>query len=294
MAYALVTPMKDEEDYLPLLKNTVLSQRLKPDVWVLVDSGSNDDTFVSAKLLLRNVSWARVVRQQQFSEKGYSYRNFALAVNRGISEIRDIYAKAGRELTYIGKVDADVLLHEDYFEALVAEMDRDERLAIACGSRVDAEGRLLEPVAQTRENDLLGFNDIRLYRASFMTQQDGYPITVAPDTVILVKAILNGWRTRAFGTTGFRELRLGGSKTGIWKGYWLKGAAFYALGYRFPVVILNAIYQTVRAPPHHQGLAIVFGFLASAVRKDDRIDDIDVFRYFRNRGVLRLLANLAH
>ena len=44
MSYLLVSPCRNEAEYMKLTLNSVVSQTVKPDLWVIVDDGSTDET----------------------------------------------------------------------------------------------------------------------------------------------------------------------------------------------------------------------------------------------------------
>ena len=42
--YCLISPCRDEEDYMRRTLESVINQSRKPDLWVIVDDGSSDST----------------------------------------------------------------------------------------------------------------------------------------------------------------------------------------------------------------------------------------------------------
>jgi len=231
MSYVLITPIKDEAKNLQQLKNTILNQTVKPLVWVIVDSGSEDGGFQIAKELFEEYNWIHVIQQKQFFEKGYGYKNFAEAINEGYSYAKKLCSENGIDYSFVGKTDATPILAKDYFETLLTEMKKDPRISISCGSqKLYYKGKKID-VKPMRRIPLTGFNDIRLYRREFFEEVGGYPLAPSPDGILLVKAKNRGWKAKVIQETYFVKPRLGGSKIGVWEGNELKGKAMYALGH---------------------------------------------------------------
>jgi len=44
MSYILVTPCRNEADYMTLTLDSVVSQTVQPDLWLIVDDGSTGET----------------------------------------------------------------------------------------------------------------------------------------------------------------------------------------------------------------------------------------------------------
>ena len=42
--YLLVSPCRNESDYMRITLDSVVNQSIKPDLWVIVDDGSSDAT----------------------------------------------------------------------------------------------------------------------------------------------------------------------------------------------------------------------------------------------------------
>ena len=70
----------------------------------------------------------------------------------------------------------------------------------------------------------------------------------------------------------------------------------YALGYEPFLVLLNAIYFSLKFPPHYQGIAIIYGYASHVVKKRRRIQDEEIINYFRRkrlRDVIRAIFKLS-
>jgi len=277
MSYVLITPIKNEVKSINQLKRVVLSQTIRPSFWVIVDGKSKDGSFEISRELFEE-EWIHVIQQKTFFEKGYSHKNFAQAINEGYNHISELRKKKKIKYEFIGKTDATPILANNYFETLMSEMKKNPKLAIICGTQhlyISSRKITMHPL-----HKILRLNDIRLYRREFFEEMGGYPLSYYPDAVLAIKAMNKGWDIKITNKTSFKEPRLGGSKIGIWKGYKLKGKAMYGLWFNPLLVLLIAAYNSFKYPPHYQGIAMLQGYISSIFKKDERIDDNEIKRYF--------------
>lgn len=52
MSYLLVSPCRNEADYMKLTLDSVVSQTVKPALWVIVDDGSTDETSMIMQVVI--------------------------------------------------------------------------------------------------------------------------------------------------------------------------------------------------------------------------------------------------
>lgn len=291
MSYVLLTPIKDEAEYLEQLMKTVLAQTTRPILWVIVDGNSKDGSYEKASELLKVHDWIIVKKQEVTYGEGIGFQNFSQAINEAYNIARRVLLQRRLDYEYVGKLDATVVLPVNYFETLVAEMKSDPRLAIVCGAEhlaMAAKGLIPRPSA----GRILAFTDIRLYRRTFFDEMGGYPLTHSSDTVLLIKATNRHWHVLVSPKTYFDESRLGGSKIGVWKGYKLKGEMAYRLDNHPLLVLLSSVYSFVVFPPHYQGLAILYGYLLSTVRRLEKVDDEEIKEHCRSERLKEVFGEL--
>lgn len=293
MSYVLITPIKDESENLTRLRETIFKQTFLPVAWVIVDSGSGDDSFGIACTLFQDCRWVDVIRQTKFCDTGYSYKNMSAAINEGYDHAKSLCGERSIEYAFVGKTDATPILKEDYFEKLYSEMENDPKLGLTCGLQQIARAKRIKTAKPVRFLPHSGYNDIRLFKKEFFEEVGGYPLTPSPDAILLVRAVNRGWKTKIVGSTCFLKPRVGGAKHGRWQGNISKGKAMYELGYH-PVLFLLSVFFSFLLAPDHNLVACVLGYVLSAVRKENKIDDEEIRNYFWSvrlneviRGVLQ-------
>lgn len=284
--YVLITPIKDEACNFDLLEKTVREQILKPVLWVIVDSNSSDNSFKLAKSLSDKNKFIHVVKQKKFFEDGYGHKNFAQAVNEGYKYLKKISNENNVDYEYIGKIDAAVNLSKDYFKVLIKKMIEDPKLAFTCGVLHTIENNKVVKCNPSKKFKLVCLQDIRVYRRAFFEDINGYPLNYFPDSILAIKALNRGYDIKIIEDTHYEKLRvggIGGSKAKIWNAYILKGKAMYNLGYDFIYALLNSMMFSYKYFPHYQGFAMIYGYLMSFIKRDERIDDEEIRKYYGNR-----------
>ena len=248
MSYILVTPILNEAESLHQLKETVFGQTVRPVFWVIGDGGSTDRSYEIATEIFKEYGWVRVIKQKNYSDTGYSHKNFANNINDCMDFAKKMCAEGNIKYSFVGKTDATPILAGDYFEKLLAEMENNPKLAFTCGSQYllhDQKGDIAGKKSSYQV--IKGYNDIRLYRREFI-EMGGYPVFFAPDSVLMIKALNKGWDIKKVEKTYFVKSRVNGSKIGYWNGYKLKGKGMYTLGYNPILLFLIAVYFTRSYP----------------------------------------------
>ncbi|MEM2262097.1 MAG: glycosyltransferase family A protein, partial [Ignisphaera sp.] len=111
----IVTPVKNESRNLRFLAQTVLSQTRRPDLWVIVDDGSTDDTPKLIKSLENNYNFITSLSLPTKHMKYDPIYRYGHVVHVGLE-----YALKTDDIEFLGVLDADIRLKEDYYEKTLA------------------------------------------------------------------------------------------------------------------------------------------------------------------------------
>lgn len=292
LAYILITPIKDEKGNIPRLIKTILSQTLRPLLWVIVDSGSVDESYELANELSNEYEWIYTIRQKKFFEFGYGHKNFSQAINEGYEYSESICSNKSFVFDFIGKTDATPELSADYFSLLHEKMKIHPELAITCGhQRLIHRNKTIEIDPITNLSDT-AINDVRLYRNDFFKSVGGYPLMPSPDTALAIKARNRGFRVGIVPDAIFEKKRLGGTKIGYFEGFKLKGKAMHQIGSHPLLALINAAYLSFKFPPHFQGFPVLAGYFASMLSREPKIDDQEILEYFGKQRIREIIMYL--
>lgn len=278
MGYAIITPARNEENFIEKTILSVVSQTLKPSVWIIVDDASTDATYRIAKKYAKKYPWIRVKRRETTSgmEKGSVPEIF-------MEEYRDLKNK----FDFIVKLDADVSLPPDYFERLFEKFKENPSLGIAGGGCYQKEGNewKLEkaPLSHVR-------GATKVYRRKCLEDIGGLVPHLGWDTIDEVKAWMHGWETRSFPEIPFYHHRKSGTRDGSLKGYIRMAEAAYYMGYFWLFFVLRVCYR-IFSPPYLIGaLAMLFTYVNSYLHEKPLYPEKEVRRFIKKEQVKRLLG----
>ena len=136
--YVIVTPVRDEEKYFQSTYESVVSQSLTPEEWVIVDDGSKDRTGEIIDGYCRVHNWITAVHREN-----RGYRKAGAGVVEAFYEGYD--ALKTRDFDFIVKLDGDLHFERDYFEKCFRQFQSDPKLGIGGGmiyNRVDGRDEL--------------------------------------------------------------------------------------------------------------------------------------------------------
>jgi biofilm PGA synthesis N-glycosyltransferase PgaC len=281
LSYAVVTPVRNEAENLGRLAVSLSGQTARPAAWVIVDTGSTDETVrVAQQLALRHpwVSVEQILIGATAMRGGPIVRAFHAGL-RAVPETCDI----------IVKLDADISMDPDYFERLVAEFEHDERLGIAGGigyeRQADGVWRQRHGTGASVWGASRGYRRTCLDKILPLEERMGW------DTIDLVAAEVRGWRTRAFLDIPFLHHRSEGERDPSRFSIWLKqGHAAHYMGYRFSYLAIRILYRAARDP---WAVGIAWGYLGAALRREPRCADTSVRAHVRQQQRISQLPRRA-
>ena len=287
--YILITPCKNEEESLPKLAESVISQTIKPNLWVIVDDGSTDETPDILQNLTSRNKWIESVRlNEKPRDLGIHYSQ----VCRTGFDYAISYCKNNKlEYNYICSVDADIILESNYFELLIYESEKNENLGICSGSI----GNIINgKVIWSDFVDDLPSGGARLWKKKCFEDTGGYLLTCSPDSVSNVKAKIIGWDTRQFKHAKAVSTRAYASAEGQWKGYKKAGANNYFIGYTPIHVLLKGIkllHSKNGSFRDGVGLAYIHGYFSEYLKGSSRIADSEVLDYYKKNRLKEILCS---
>ncbi|HET9766261.1 MAG TPA: glycosyltransferase family A protein, partial [Thermoanaerobaculia bacterium] len=141
----LITPARDEAAHLETTIRAVAAQTRRPDLWLIADDGSEDETPAILERLAAELPFLKALRTPT-RDAGGNADGLALA-----AEARAFNAALATvdpaEFTHIGKLDADIELPPDYLEALLERFAADPGLGIGGGTLLERRGGEWRPTS---------------------------------------------------------------------------------------------------------------------------------------------------
>lgn len=183
--YVLITPVKDEERYLPGVVDSIGRQTVKPLKWIIVSDGSIDGTDAIAREAARLLPFVSFIRVDRGMERRFGAKANAFRIG---SESLSL-----ESYDYIGNLDADVTLPPNYYESLMNEMIMDTSLGVISGVCLDRTPKGYERTISSLDHAV---GAVQFWRRSCFEMVGGYrTVTVGgTDSLAEAAARFHGWR----------------------------------------------------------------------------------------------------
>jgi glycosyltransferase involved in cell wall biosynthesis len=222
--YALVTAARNEEEWIETTIKSIVSQTILPLKWVIVSDGSSDRTEEIVNEYSLRYDFIELIRLNSTSRRNFASK--VIAIKAGLKKLINV------EYEFLGNLDADVKLDNNYFEQVIKKFLLDSDLGIAGGKIYESVyGKLIEEISS--QDSVAGM--IQFFRRECYEQIGGYlPLAMGgEDTIAEVMSRMHGWKVRKFLDLTAIHCR----PTGI-----NQGNAFAA---RFNLGIRESLYGTI-------------------------------------------------
>lgn len=254
--------------------DTVVAQSIRPAKWVIVDDGSSDETpRILAEYAARH-DWIEIVTRIDRGRR---------AVGPGV--IDAFYAGyetiAPADYGYLCKLDLDLRLPPRYFEGLMERMEANPRIATCSGK---AYIETLQGLAHERHGDEASIGASKFYRMSSFQQLGGFVREVMWDGIDCHRCRMNGWIACSWDAPELRFVHLrpmGSSQRNIYTGRMRHGYGQYFMGTSFVYMTANAVNRLGEKPYVLGALAMLWGWLRSALQGKPRYGDPEFRRFLR-------------
>lgn len=121
--YIIISPVKDEENYIEVTIKSVIGQTIRPYRWLIVDDGSVDSSADIIGRYVTKYEWINVFRTERGPNRDLGSAEI-LAFNIGYNMVKDL------DFNFIVKLDCDLRFDESYFESIFKEVVKNERWGI--------------------------------------------------------------------------------------------------------------------------------------------------------------------
>jgi poly-beta-1,6-N-acetyl-D-glucosamine synthase len=131
-AYVLMTAAYNEEARIEKTLQSVISQTVRPERWVIVSDNSADRTDEIVQSYANRYDFIRFLRVSKTA--GHSFQSKVVALRKGANLLE------GAAYDFIGNIDADLSVEPFYFEQLLNQFRQDPDLGLAGGFVYEDDG----------------------------------------------------------------------------------------------------------------------------------------------------------
>ncbi len=281
MRYVLITPARNEEEFIEKTLQSMVCQTVLPLRWVIVNDGSTDATAEIVNRYRADHPWIDLVNLPP-----RKVRNFAgkvLAFNQGMERVRDL------DYEFIGNLDSDISFTPDHFEYILGKLRENPKLGVA-GTAYTQENNW-DSTRDSFEGEICVHGACQLFRKECFTEIGGYVANPAGgiDWIAVTTARMKGWETRNFRDRRFHHYRVMGtaqrSRAGAMYDY---GAKDYFLGGSPVWEVFRATYQMTKRPRIVGGIALFCGYFWAAIRRMKRPVSPELIQFHRREQTQKL------
>jgi len=274
--YIAITPARDEEEFLPAMIASMVSQTVLPARWILIDDGSKDRTAEIVDEAARRYPWIEPKHLQPERAR----------LPGGESVImRFLPREVWQDADFIVRFDSDMKFERDYIERLLAEFERDPKLGIASGTLIEpfnGEWKLsVLPSYHTR-------GPSKVYSRRCFEAIGGLEPGVGWDSIDEAKAMMHGFRTQSFRDIVAYHCRLNGSALGMLRSRFSQGRTCYYIGYS-PIFASARAFGFFHHRPYLVGTALFLaGFWSGYAYRLPQVADRALIKWIRRQQMRRL------
>jgi len=274
LAYVLISPCRNEAEYMRRTLDSVVAQTVTPALWVIVDDGSTDATPDILTEYSAAHNWIRIVQKP---DRGHR------AVGPGVVEAfyYGLMTVDQSKFAYSCKLDLDLDLPVGYFEGLIARMEANPRIGTCSGKPYIRRAGVL---ISERRGDEMSVGMTKFYRRECFEDIGGYVSGVMWDAIDCHKARQLGWLAASWDDEElrFEHLRpMGSSQTSIYTGRKRHGMGQYFMGSDLLFFAASCVFRMAEPPYFLGGLAMMQGYLSAWMRGVRQLDDPKLRTFIR-------------
>jgi glycosyltransferase involved in cell wall biosynthesis len=222
MNYYIVIPAYNEEAFIALTLQSLVSQTLLPKKVVVVNDNSTDKTAEIVLTFAKENPFITLVNKTSEA--------IHLPGSKVIQTFHKGFETLDNNYDFIVKLDADLILPDNYFERISYTFEKDAEVAMVGGfAYIEKNGDWIIENLTDKDHIRGAF---KAYRKTFFEQMGNLKPAMGWDTVDELLAKFYGWKVITDSSLIVKHLKPTGAnynKTARYK----QGEAFYTLGYGF-------------------------------------------------------------
>lgn len=280
--YVLITPARNEANFIEETIKSVIAQTVLPLKWVIVSDGSTDGTDEIVKIYAAEYPWIELLRMPERRERNFAGK--VMAFNAGYDRVRHL------PYSYLACMDADISFEADYFAYLLDKASSDSRLGIV--------GTAFREEKMSYDYRFVSIEHVsgpcQFFRRECFEDIGGYvPVRGGGvDHIAVLTARMRGWKTRCFTEKVYHHRNMGSAKHGPLGYKFAVGKLDYALGSHPLWEVFRVAYQMTKTPRISGGLMIAAGYAVAALTLSKRPISKELVRFRQGEQMARLKHRL--
>jgi poly-beta-1,6-N-acetyl-D-glucosamine synthase len=290
LSFVIVSPARNEAQFIELTLQSVVAQNLLPMRWVIVSDGSTDATDEIVTRYASQYSWIQLVRMPERQKRDFAGKVHAF--NAGYAQVQNL------SYDVIVSLDADISFDSEYFSFLLEKLQADPALGLVGTPFQETTGQVYDYRFVSIEHVS---GACQVFRRECFQAIGGYlPIKGGSiDHVAVISARMKGWKTQTFTEkVCLHHRKMGTAQRGVLASKFKLGIKDHAVGNHPMWEIFRIGYQMTQPPRCIGALALGSGYFSASVRRNARPVPQELVRFHRQEQMQRLrkffLSRLAH
>jgi poly-beta-1,6-N-acetyl-D-glucosamine synthase len=286
LPYVLISPSRNEAQFIEETLKSVVGQTVLPLKWVIVNDGSTDATADIVASYASQYSWIELINRPVRKERHFAAK--VEAVRAGLERVKEL------PYVIIGNLDGDVTLDPDHFEFLLSKFSEDERLGVAGTVFREPDG--YNSGTDSFEGQSYVSGQCQIFRRQCFEEIGGYVPSKAGgiDWMAVTTARMVGWKTRSFREKCFLHNRpLGTAERGKLGSTFAYGKKDYILGGHPLWEVFRCAYRMKKRPYVIGGVALFAGYISAFLNRAERPVSAELMRFHRGEQMAKLKAILS-
>jgi poly-beta-1,6-N-acetyl-D-glucosamine synthase len=279
-SYVIITPARNEAQFIELTLKSVVAQTIPPLKWVIVSDGSTDGTDEIVKKYAFDHNWIELVRMPERQKRDFAGKVHAF--NAGYARLKEL------DYDVVVSLDADISFEADYFSLLFGKLSADPALGLVGTPFQEISGQIYDYRFVSIEHVS---GACQVFRRECFEAIGGYLAVKGGsiDHIAVISSRMKGWKTRTFTERVCLHHRgMGTAQRSVLMSRFKLGIKDYVVGNHPIWELFRTVYQMTLPPFGAGGLALGTGYSWAVLRRVQRPVSKELIEFHRHEQMQRL------
>jgi glycosyltransferase involved in cell wall biosynthesis len=280
LKYIIITPARNEAEFIEVTLQSVVSQTVAPAKWIIVSDGSTDGTDDIVRKYSASYPWIDLIRMPDRTERDFAAK--VKAFNAGYERIR------GLDYDVVVSLDGDISFEPDYMPFLLEKLAADAQLGLVGTPFKELSGDVYDYRFVSLDHVS---GACQVFRRKCFEEIGGYkPVKGGSiDHIAVISARMAGWKTRTYPEkTCLHHRKMGTAQRGVLHSKFKLGVKDYTIGNHPAWEIFRVLRQLAVAPRILGGVALGAGFFWATAKRAERPVSREFVKFHRKEQMNRL------
>lgn len=280
MRFLIITPAKNEGEYIEGLIISMIAQEIKPAAWVIVDDGSTDNMVEIIEKYAASHPWIKVMKKDSSAEERSGGAKVVRAFNRGYAAFKQV------EHDVVMKLDADLTLPDNYLKELTQAFRSDDALGLCGGYCAIEKNGHWEPEV-TAAHHVRGA--LKAYSKRCFQAIGGLKETWNWDGLDIMMVMHGGWKVKVLELMVKHHRPTSAAYEPVQHAF-RSGQEAYRTGDDYGLALIRSLFKSKQRPYLKCGMAYMKGYVQARNLRTERVVSTELAAFIRRFQYKRILS----